>query len=128
VCPEGEVANAAAADGAGTVLVASTSSRRPIEEIAVAAGALWLQSYLFPERARTVAMVRRAEAAGCRAIVLTVDAPRWRRKERSLRSEDQVDWPVLGNLAGLSSTSVEPAAGAPATWADSGRSPACRSC
>lgn len=118
-CPEGECATAEAAGRAGLVMVASSSSNRTIEEIAQAAtGPLWLQLYLFPERPRTIALIRRAEAAGCRAIVLTVDSPRWGRKERSLRSEDQFDWPAPGNLAGLPPASEPGGDGAPASWAD----------
>lgn len=120
ICAEAECVTAQAAGRAGVVMVAGTSSNRSIEEIAAAAdGPLWLQLYLFPERARTLALVRRAEAAGCRAIVLTVDAPRWGRKERSLRSEAQFAWPASGNLAGLPPATVEwPDGGAPVTWAD----------
>ena len=74
--------------------------------------------YLYPERPRSEALVRRAEAAGCRALVLTVDAPQFGRKERSLRSEDQFDWPEAANLAGLPAPTLEAPRGAPATWAD----------
>ena len=102
LCEGAECATAEAAGRAGVVMVAATSSNRSIEEIAAAAtGPLWLQLYLFADRARTLALVRRAEAAGCGAIVLTVDAPRWGLKERSLRSEDDFAWPALGNYAEL---------------------------
>jgi 4-hydroxymandelate oxidase len=120
ICAQGECATAQAAGRAGLAMVASSGSDRTIEDIAAAAtGPLWLQLYLFPDRPRTVALLQRAEAAGCRAIVLTVDSPRWGRKERSLRSEDQFDWPDSGNLADLPpATAVWPDGGAPATWAD----------
>ncbi len=120
LCPEAECATAEAAGRAGVAMVASTGSNRTIEEIAAAAtGPLWLQLYLFAERPRTTALVRRAEDSGCRAIVLTVDSPRWGRKERSLRSEDEFDWPAPANLAGLPPATMEtPHGGAPVTWAD----------
>ena len=119
LCPEGECATARAAGRAGLAMIASGSSNRTIEEIAAAAsGPLWLQLYLFAERPRTLALVRRAEAAGCRAIVLTVDSPRWGLKDRSLRTEGQFDWPPAGNLAGLPPSTSAPTGGAPATWAD----------
>lgn len=119
VCAAAEVATVEAAGRAGIVMVASSSSSRPIEEIAAAAsGPLWLQLYLFHDRPRTLSLVRRAEFAGCRALVLTVDAPRWGCKERSLRSEDQIEWPAPGNLAGLPPATNGPPDGAPATWAD----------
>jgi 4-hydroxymandelate oxidase len=119
VCPQGECATAEAAGQAGVAMVAASGSNRPIEEIAAAAGGpLWLQLYLYPERERTLALVRRAEAAGCRAIALTVDSPRFGRKDRSLRTEDEFDWPEFGNLAGLPPPTLPWLRGAPATWAD----------
>jgi 4-hydroxymandelate oxidase len=119
VCAEGECATAMAAGRAGIAMVAPGGSHRTFEDIAAATGApLWLGLYLFPERERTLALVRRAEAAGCRAIVLTVDSPRFGRKERSLRTEDDFDWPENGNLAGLPPPTLPWFRGAPATWAD----------
>jgi|SRR5580658_589094 4-hydroxymandelate oxidase len=116
VCPQGECATAEAAGQAGVARVAASGSNRPIA--AAAGGPLWLQLYLYPERERTLALVRRAEAAGCRAIALTVDSPRFGRKDRSLRTEDEFDWPELGNLAGLPPPTLPWLRGAPATWAD----------
>ncbi len=119
ICPEGDCATADAAGRAGVAMVAGSGSTRTIEQIAASAtGPLWLQLYLYPERERTLALVRRAEAAGCRAIALTVDSPRFGRKERSLRTEDDFDWPESGNLAGLPPPTLPWARGAPATWAD----------
>jgi 4-hydroxymandelate oxidase len=118
VTPEAEIATATAASAANTILVASTSSSRPIEEIAAAAtGPVWFQLYLFSDRERSQTMVRRAEATGCRAIVLTVDSPRWGRKERSLRTEHDLPW-ENGNLRALPPSRLEYPDGAPATWAD----------
>lgn len=119
VCPEAEIATAAAAAAAGTILVASISASRAIEDIAAAAtGPLWFQMYLFyRDRERSAAMIRRAAAAGCRAIVLTVDSPRWGRKERSLRTEDGLSWQI-GNLAALPPSQYRYLDGAPATWED----------
>jgi 4-hydroxymandelate oxidase len=100
-------------------MAAATGTNRSVEEIAAAAtGPLWQQLYLYPERERSLALVRRAEAAGCRAIVLTVDSPHFGRKERNLRSEDAFDWLGAGNLAGLPPASVPPRRGAFTTWAD----------
>jgi len=119
ICQEAECATAEAAGRAGVAMAAATGSNRTIEEIAAAAtDPLWLQLYLYPERERSLALVRRAEDAGCAAVVLTVDAPRYGRKDRSLRSEDQFDWPAAGNLAGLPPATLPPLHGAPATWAD----------
>ncbi|HEY1880157.1 MAG TPA: alpha-hydroxy acid oxidase [Caulobacteraceae bacterium] len=119
LCPEGEVATVQAAGKAGLCMIASSGSNQTIEEIAAAAtGPIWLQLYLFPERERTLALVRRAEAAGCGALVLTADSPRFGRKEQSLRTEDDFDWPEAGNLKGLPPATMRPVRGAPATWDD----------
>jgi 4-hydroxymandelate oxidase len=117
-CPDAEVATAAAASAANTVFVASISSSRSIEEITAAAGPVWFQMYLFfRDRGRSEVMIQRAQAAGCRAIVLTVDAPRWGRKERNMRTEDDLPWQI-GNLAALPPGRYRYPDGAPATWAD----------
>ena len=84
--PDGEVATARAAADAGTVFVVSMAATRPVEEIAAAGGTLWFQLYPQPDRAFTEAVVRRAEAAGCRALVVTVDSPVFGRRERDLRN------------------------------------------
>jgi len=100
-CAEGECATARAAGAVGTLMVASTESTRSLEEIAHAAsGPLWFQLY-FSTRThrRAERLVRRAEVAGYQAIVLTVDSPRWGRKERSIHTEDTYTWPTSGNFA-----------------------------
>ncbi|MEU1284013.1 alpha-hydroxy acid oxidase [Kitasatospora sp. NPDC005856] len=87
VDPEGETATARAAGRAGALLVAGMFASRTLEEIAAAAtGPLWLQLYWLRERAVLAALVERAEAAGYRALVLTVDAPRIGRRLRDLRN------------------------------------------
>lgn len=99
--PEGEMATARAAAAAGTVMMLSTLSNTALEEVAESArGALapaggdadgrgtplWFQLYAYRDREVTEGLVRRAEAAGCEAIVLTVDAPVWGRRERDVRN------------------------------------------
>ena len=72
---EAEIATARAAAATGSCLVASTLSSCTLEQIAAASGpAHWFQLYLQPERARSLDLLARAEAAGYRAIVLTLDA------------------------------------------------------
>jgi len=90
--PEGECATARAAGEAGTLMAVSTVSSRRLEDVSAAAtGPLWFQLYVY-EGARhfAEALVRRAEGAGYGAIVLTVDSPRWGRKERFARVEDRL--------------------------------------
>jgi 4-hydroxymandelate oxidase len=85
--PEGELATARAAGRAGTVMVLSTLSNSPVEAVvAASSGPVWFQLYVYRDRAATEALVRRVEAAGCRALVLTVDAPVLGRRERDVRN------------------------------------------
>lgn len=84
---EGELATARAAARVGTVMVVSTMSSYRLEEIAAAAAApKWFQLYCYRDRSVTRALVERAEAAGYKAICLTVDLPRVGRRERDLRN------------------------------------------
>ncbi|MFA5685045.1 MAG: alpha-hydroxy acid oxidase [Lysobacteraceae bacterium] len=74
--PDGEQASLLAASAMRAGMVVSTESDTPLEDLARAARTpLWFQLYFQPDRAATAALLRRAEAAGCRALVLTVDAP-----------------------------------------------------
>lgn len=85
--PDGELATARAAGAAGTVMILSTLSTTPIEAVVSAAsGPVWFQLYVYRDRRATEGLVRRAEAAGCRALVLTVDAPVLGRRERDVRN------------------------------------------
>jgi 4-hydroxymandelate oxidase len=87
-CPEGELATARAAARAGTIMVLSSLSNTAIEDVAAAAGdALWFQLYVYRDRGATAALVARAEAAGARALVVTVDAPLLGRRERDVRNQ-----------------------------------------
>ncbi|MDP9227562.1 MAG: alpha-hydroxy-acid oxidizing protein, partial [Actinomycetota bacterium] len=74
--PEGELASARAAASLGLPLVVSTASSTSIEELAEAGGPdapRWYQLYWPNDRELCESLVRRAEAAGCSALVLTVD-------------------------------------------------------
>jgi lactate 2-monooxygenase len=75
VHPEGELASAAAAGEVGLPYVASTAAAHSLEEIAKAGGDAprWYQLYWPKDEAVTESLVRRAEAAGYGAIVLTLD-------------------------------------------------------
>jgi 4-hydroxymandelate oxidase len=84
---EGESATARAARDAGTIMVVSMASTMAIERLAAESnGNLWFQIYIQPDLAFTEAIVRRAEAAGCTALVVTVDSPIFGRHERDLRN------------------------------------------
>ncbi|USX54349.1 alpha-hydroxy acid oxidase [Lentzea sp. HUAS12] len=81
--PDGELATARALSG--TTLVSSTASTVPIADVVAAAtGPVWFQLYVQPDMAVTEALVRRAEQAGCRALVVTADSPVFGRHRRDL--------------------------------------------
>lgn len=84
---DGELATSRAAAKAGTLMTASSLATTSLEEIAAAAdGPRWFQLYVYKDRGLTADLVRRAETAGYRAIVLTVDGQVWGRRDRDLRS------------------------------------------
>lgn len=84
---EGELATARAASALGTALVLSTLSNTALEDVvAASAHPVWFQLYVYRDRGATAALVRRAEAAGCQALVLTVDAPLLGRRERDVKN------------------------------------------
>jgi 4-hydroxymandelate oxidase len=82
--PDGELATVEAAATMRTPMVVSTKASVPLEDIAAASAKtvpdgrsapLWFQLYLQPDRGFIRALVERVEAAGYRALVLTVDLP-----------------------------------------------------
>ncbi|EYB69597.1 (S)-2-hydroxy-acid oxidase [Deinococcus phoenicis] len=84
--PDAELGTARAAASAGSLMTLSTFSNTPIEAVArAAAGRFWFQLYLYTDREVSAEVVRRAEAAGARALVLTVDAPFLGRREPNER-------------------------------------------
>ena len=83
---EGELPVARAAGPAGVLQCVPTLATRTLEEVAaVGPGPRWFQLYVHRDRARAAELVRRAEAAGFHAIVLTVDLPVPGYRERELR-------------------------------------------
>jgi 4-hydroxymandelate oxidase len=94
VCAEGEIATGRAAARADTILIAGMASTVAVGEVAAAARAaatgrepaLWFQLYLQPDPQDTFALVRRAAAAGCTALVVTVDSPVLGVNERNVRN------------------------------------------
>jgi (S)-2-hydroxy-acid oxidase len=87
--PEGEVAVARAAHAKGHLMMLSTAATASIEDATVAAGApVWQQ--LYPTNVWEVgrAIVKRAEAAGSPAIVLTVDLQEGSNRETLFRAQN----------------------------------------
>lgn len=74
--PDGEVASAMAAAAQDAVFCLSTLASQSLEDVAEHCdGPRWFQLYFQSEREHTLALVRRAEQAGYRALMVTVDAP-----------------------------------------------------
>ncbi|MFV3074988.1 alpha-hydroxy acid oxidase [Niveispirillum fermenti] len=74
--PDGELATVLAAGALDTAVVVSTQASTRLEDIAAQAQApLWFQLYIQPDREFTAGLIHQAEAAGYRALVVTVDAP-----------------------------------------------------
>lgn len=99
---EGECATARGAGAAGTLMVASSVSNRTLEEIADAAQSvacpLWFQLYIYEDRSLAVDFVQRAQIAGFRALVLTVDTVRLGKRERD--THNNITTPPGGYLRG----------------------------
>ncbi len=125
---DGERATMAAAAATGTTMVVSTQAGQSIEDIAKAGEGApwWFQLYIQPDRAFTESLVRRAEAAGAEALVVTVDAPVNGPRNREQRTGTQRPPGVeMVNLRGC--RAPEPGsglcgglAGVAATWSDIG--------
>jgi 4-hydroxymandelate oxidase len=84
--PEGELALARACRAAGAVYCASTMATTSLEDIARSEAVRWFQLYVHKDRHFTLELVRRAEAAGYAALVLTVDLPVFGRRPADQRN------------------------------------------
>lgn len=85
--PEAELATARAAAGLGVTSVLSTLSSRPLEQVAQACaeGPRWFQLYWTTHPEVTASLLRRAEAAGYSAVVVTLDTSVLGWRERDLQ-------------------------------------------
>jgi 4-hydroxymandelate oxidase len=84
--PEGEIAVARAAKARGHLQILSTVTSTGVEDVIAARGApVWFQLYTTSSFDVTTKLVRRAEAAGCPAVAVTVDLPAGRNIETALR-------------------------------------------
>jgi 4-hydroxymandelate oxidase len=102
---DGELGTARGAGAEGATMVLSSFSTVSLEEVAAeASGPLWFQLYVQPDRGFTLGLVRRVEAAGYKALVVTVDTPVLGARYREHRVKFALP-PDLAqpNLAGLAS-------------------------
>lgn len=81
-----------AAGSVNTIYTMSTLSTSSIEEVATSAPNTnkWFQLYIYKDREITKNLVRRAEKAGFKALVLTVDAPIFGLRRADVRNQFQL--------------------------------------
>src|SRR5678816_2371823 len=91
VHPEGELATARGAASSGALFVISSASNTrvgPIVQAAGGAGApLWFQMYVQQDHKFVEDVVHEVESAGCRALMITVDAPVVGPRYRQIRAK-----------------------------------------
>lgn len=124
--PDAELLVAKVAGRAGIVYVHSAVASHQVEDVSAAAsGPLWFQMYLPPDRDVAAELIARVQAAGYRALVLTVDTPVRGNRERDTHNKFELphrvtphliaqglsrpSWSarfVLGNLRGRALSSV----------------------
>jgi len=88
--PDGEVALTRAAHTAGIIQMCPTLASCSLSEMLQAKKAgqpQWFQLYVNSNRKLTEKVVRQAEAGGCTALCVTVDAPQLGRRERDMRNK-----------------------------------------
>ena len=102
--PDAEVATARAAAAAGVPFILSTMSSSSVEAVSAAAPDCirWFQLYVQRDPGASRSLVERAVAAGCRALVVTVDLPIVGYRDRDRRSGFEMS--ALGNFGDVGPT------------------------
>jgi 4-hydroxymandelate oxidase len=84
--PDGEVAVAKAARAGNHLQILSTSSNFSVEDVTKARGApIWFQLYASPQWEVAQALIKKADAAGCPVLMVTVDRIAGRNQETLFR-------------------------------------------
>ncbi|MEO7413810.1 MAG: alpha-hydroxy acid oxidase [Opitutaceae bacterium] len=107
VHPEGEVATARGASAASAIMVLSTNSNRTVEAVAAAATQpLWMQLYVSRDRDIAKELIQRVDAAGYKALCVTVDQPVIYTRDRVVRGGPALPLPnVRRPVAGATASS-----------------------
>ena len=105
---EGELAVARAAQARGQLQILSTQSSTAIEDVAKARGGsgLWYQLYTTNNWDVTTKLLKRAEAAGCPVVAVTVDLPAGRNTETDQRMA-RVDTRACASCHGLAGPAAD---------------------
>lgn len=120
---DGELATARACKKADVVMGLSSFATTSLEDVAEQCGDLphVLQLYLFEERNHSIKMLRRAKAAGYKAVALTVDTPILGRRNLEIRNQFKLpkhlriaNFPKEEGSSGGASAVLDGAGGGPA--------------
>jgi isopentenyl diphosphate isomerase/L-lactate dehydrogenase-like FMN-dependent dehydrogenase len=84
--PDGELGMARAARDTGTIMCLSTNTTATPADVTSTGAPCWFQLYVLSDAGLTRELVAQARDDGFEAIVVTVDAPVYGRRERDLRS------------------------------------------
>ena len=102
--PEGDLATSRACAKMGVNMGVSSYANYPVEEITDAGNKVApinhvMQLYTLNDKAKQERIVRRAEAAGCKAIFLTADSPvlgvRWNEWRNGFKAPVGLDYPMI---------------------------------
>ncbi|MFN2616959.1 MAG: alpha-hydroxy acid oxidase [Thermoleophilaceae bacterium] len=119
---EGETATARAAAATDTPFCLSTFATTSPAELASGApdAERWFQLYVFRDRGVTRELVAMAAANGFEALIVTVDAPVFGRRERDLETGFKVDHPVpsVGGREGVTLDELGAMIDSSMVWAD----------
>ncbi len=102
---DGEIKAAKAAEKFGIPFTLSTMSICSIEDVAAHTTApFWFQLYMMRDRSAMAAMIERTRAAGCSALVLTLDLQVIGQRHKDLKNHMRASViPSLGNLIDMAS-------------------------
>ena len=105
----GEVQAARAAEAAGVPFILSTMAVCTIEEVRKKVAPFWFQLYVLRDRGFMRDMIARAKAAGCTALVFTVDMPVPGIRYRDMRSGLSGGGPVTRRVKRFGQVLASPA-------------------
>ena len=85
--PTGEIGITKACSSEGIINILSTLSTTAVEDVVKASSTpVWFQLYVYRDREATRELVQRVVSAGCKALVVTVDAPLLGKRERDVHN------------------------------------------
>jgi len=98
-CPGAELLLARESGKAGTIYAHGSVASYSAEDVAAASdGSLWYQLYLPPDRLKARKLIERVQAAGYRALVLTIDTPVRGNRERDARNQFSLPYTISPHL------------------------------